>query len=96
MGVEEIREYILRDKDTGKSKGKRTALVVTFGFMVIFCLSFLFYGMGFLKGKNHAQKSAYEYAYGIGYTEGYDNMPVFQKGENKTTRKVEISSGTWL
>lgn len=83
QSVEEIREYILRDKDTGKSKGKRTALVVTSGFTVIFCLSFLFYGMGFLKGKNHAQKSAYEYAYGIGYTEGYDNMPVFQKGERQ-------------
>ncbi|MGI6580504.1 MAG: protein kinase domain-containing protein [Saccharofermentanales bacterium] len=81
QSVEEIKNYIMRDSNLQKSKRKRSLIVAALLLICTICLSALSYGMGFFRGKSRADSIGYDRGYGIGYTDGYDAVPVLQTKE---------------
>ena len=78
QSVEQIRNYIMRDNNPRKSKRKRSLIVAALLLICTIFLSVLSYGIGLFKGKSHADSLGYDRGYNVGYTDGYDAVPVLQ------------------
>ncbi|HHT24269.1 MAG TPA: DUF5050 domain-containing protein [Clostridiaceae bacterium] len=81
QSVEQIRHYIMRDSNQRKSKRKRSLIVAALLLICATFLSFLSYGIGLFRGKSHAESLGYDQGYGVGYTDGYDAVPVLHMRE---------------
>ncbi|HHU52993.1 MAG TPA: protein kinase [Clostridiaceae bacterium] len=76
QSVEEIRDYIMRDSNIRKSRRKRSLVVASLFLICTTLFSALSYGAGFFSAKSHAADIGYDRGYAVGYTDGYDAVPI--------------------
>ncbi|HHW93690.1 MAG TPA: DUF5050 domain-containing protein [Clostridiaceae bacterium] len=93
QSVDAIRDYILHDHNRQASRRKRRLVAAAALLASAIALGTLFYGVGFITGKNRAEKRSYARGFDNGYTDGYVAAPIFDRSKPDATAKGGSNAG---